>query len=127
MACMYKTPQVTTAKVFHAGTARNDAGELVAAGGRVLGVTALEADAAKVHCIHFFTSELYLCHDVMRMHLCLLILILHRRKMLHTRGSRQSCGRMRTTGMTLVGEQWSDWQYSAVWLLCNTSLLLDFE
>lgn len=41
-------PQVTTAKVFHAGTARNDAGELVASGGRVLGVTALEADAAKV-------------------------------------------------------------------------------
>ena len=30
--------------VFHAGTARNDAGALVTAGGRVLGVTALAAD-----------------------------------------------------------------------------------
>ncbi len=41
---------MTTAKVFHAGTALNDAGELVASGGRVLGVTALEADVAKVWC-----------------------------------------------------------------------------
>ena len=32
--------------VFHAGTARSDDGELVAAGGRVLGVTALGADIA---------------------------------------------------------------------------------
>eukprot|EP01025_Chloroclados_australasicus_P028262 TRINITY_DN28022_c0_g1_i4.p1 TRINITY_DN28022_c0_g1~~TRINITY_DN28022_c0_g1_i4.p1 ORF type:complete len:479 (-),score=81.16 TRINITY_DN28022_c0_g1_i4:114-1550(-) len=33
-----------SAKVFHAGTARNDDGQLVAAGGRVLGITALGSD-----------------------------------------------------------------------------------
>jgi phosphoribosylamine--glycine ligase len=36
----------TTAKVFHAGTALNDKGQLVASGGRVLGVTALGPDVA---------------------------------------------------------------------------------
>ncbi len=34
-------------QVFHAGTSRNDAGELVASGGRVLAVTALGADVAE--------------------------------------------------------------------------------
>eukprot|EP00195_Chlamydomonas_chlamydogama_P005583 CAMPEP_0202898042 /NCGR_PEP_ID=MMETSP1392-20130828/6650_1 /ASSEMBLY_ACC=CAM_ASM_000868 /TAXON_ID=225041 /ORGANISM="Chlamydomonas chlamydogama, Strain SAG 11-48b" /LENGTH=427 /DNA_ID=CAMNT_0049583849 /DNA_START=210 /DNA_END=1493 /DNA_ORIENTATION=+ len=38
---------VTGAKVFHAGTARNSAGELVANGGRVLNVTALGKDVAE--------------------------------------------------------------------------------
>ncbi|KAG2450950.1 hypothetical protein HYH02_004222 [Chlamydomonas schloesseri] len=38
---------VTGAKVFHAGTARNAAGEVVSAGGRVLNVTALGADVAE--------------------------------------------------------------------------------
>ena len=33
-----------TTVVFHAGTARNDAGEIVTSGGRVLGVTAVESD-----------------------------------------------------------------------------------
>jgi len=33
--------------VFHAGTALNGSGELVAAGGRVLGVTALGGDIAE--------------------------------------------------------------------------------
>jgi phosphoribosylamine--glycine ligase len=33
--------------VFHAGTATNAAGELVASGGRVLGVTALGRDVAE--------------------------------------------------------------------------------
>lgn len=41
------TEAVTGAKVFHAGTASNADGELVAAGGRVLGVTALGGDVAK--------------------------------------------------------------------------------
>jgi phosphoribosylamine--glycine ligase len=36
----------TTAKVFHAGTSTDAAGQLVANGGRVLGVTALGADVA---------------------------------------------------------------------------------
>lgn len=36
----------TTAKVFHAGTATDGSGQLVANGGRVLGVTALGADVA---------------------------------------------------------------------------------
>jgi phosphoribosylamine--glycine ligase len=36
----------TTAKVFHAGTATDASGQLVANGGRVLGVTALGADVA---------------------------------------------------------------------------------
>jgi phosphoribosylamine--glycine ligase len=35
-----------TRQVFHAGTARNDAGEVVASGGRVLGITALAPDVA---------------------------------------------------------------------------------
>ncbi|KAK9915166.1 hypothetical protein WJX75_005509 [Coccomyxa subellipsoidea] len=35
---------VSSAKVFHAGTSSNDAGEVVATGGRVLGVTATSAD-----------------------------------------------------------------------------------
>jgi phosphoribosylamine--glycine ligase len=35
-----------SASVTHAGTARNDRGEVVTAGGRVLGVTALGEDAA---------------------------------------------------------------------------------
>ena len=34
-------------QVFHAGTATNECGELVASGGRVLGVTALGADVAE--------------------------------------------------------------------------------
>ncbi len=34
----------TGAKVFHAGTSRNDAGDLIASGGRVLNVTALGCD-----------------------------------------------------------------------------------
>lgn len=38
--------RVTGAKVFHAGTARGAGGEVVAAGGRVLGVTALGDDVA---------------------------------------------------------------------------------
>lgn len=38
---------VTGAKVFHAGTALNAAGELVSAGGRVLNVTALGSDVAE--------------------------------------------------------------------------------
>ncbi|KAJ9518028.1 hypothetical protein QJQ45_004311 [Haematococcus lacustris] len=38
---------VTDAKVFHAGTALNAAGELVSKGGRVLGVTALGQDTAE--------------------------------------------------------------------------------
>ena len=33
-------------KVFHAGTSRNDKGEIIAAGGRVLGVTAFASDVA---------------------------------------------------------------------------------
>lgn len=36
-----------SAQVFHAGTARNAAGELVSNGGRVLGVTALGKDIAE--------------------------------------------------------------------------------
>mgnify|MGYP001807268493 CR=1 FL=1 len=36
----------TTAKVFHAGTSTDASGQLVANGGRVLGVTALGADVA---------------------------------------------------------------------------------
>lgn len=39
--------KVKTAKVFHAGTATNAAGDVVANGGRVLGVTALGADVAE--------------------------------------------------------------------------------
>lgn len=38
--------KVTTAKVFHAGTSLDSAGQLVSAGGRVLGVTALGDDVA---------------------------------------------------------------------------------
>jgi phosphoribosylamine---glycine ligase len=38
------TEDVLHAKVFHAGTARDESGRLVAAGGRVLGVTACGAD-----------------------------------------------------------------------------------
>jgi phosphoribosylamine--glycine ligase len=34
-------------KVFHAGTARDEAGHVVATGGRVLGITALGADVAQ--------------------------------------------------------------------------------
>lgn len=45
-------------QVFHAGTATNEAGELVASGGRVLGVTALGADVAeaqrKAYEVHSF-------------------------------------------------------------------------
>lgn len=41
------TEGVTGAKVFHAGTALNGDGELVAAGGRVLGITALGSDVAE--------------------------------------------------------------------------------
>lgn len=37
---------MTGAKVFHAGTTLNSAGELVSAGGRVLNVTALGANVA---------------------------------------------------------------------------------
>jgi len=39
-------PASTRAQVTHAGTARNAGGQIVTAGGRVLGVTALGADAA---------------------------------------------------------------------------------
>ena len=39
-------PDNTRLVVFHAGTARDDAGRLLANGGRVLGVTALGADLA---------------------------------------------------------------------------------
>ncbi|PNH08815.1 Phosphoribosylamine--glycine ligase, chloroplastic [Tetrabaena socialis] len=38
---------VTSAKVFHAGTARNAAGEVVSNGGRVLNITALGKDVAE--------------------------------------------------------------------------------
>jgi phosphoribosylamine--glycine ligase len=41
-----KTDAVTTAKVFHAGTALDASGQLVASGGRVLGITALGKDVA---------------------------------------------------------------------------------
>ncbi len=34
-------------QVFHAGTASNEAGKVVAVGGRVLGVTAMGADVAE--------------------------------------------------------------------------------
>jgi phosphoribosylamine--glycine ligase len=40
------TEAVSTAKVFHAGTALDANGQLVASGGRVLGVTALGKDVA---------------------------------------------------------------------------------
>ncbi|WIA40335.1 hypothetical protein OEZ86_013702 [Tetradesmus obliquus] len=40
------TDAVSTAKVFHAGTALDASGQLVASGGRVLGVTALGKDVA---------------------------------------------------------------------------------
>ncbi|GIM11906.1 hypothetical protein Vretimale_15361, partial [Volvox reticuliferus] len=39
--------QVTTAKVFHAGTSRNAAGQVVSSGGRVLNITALGKDVAE--------------------------------------------------------------------------------
>ncbi|MGH1398158.1 MAG: phosphoribosylamine--glycine ligase [Alphaproteobacteria bacterium] len=39
--------EVKELTVFHAGTARNDAGEIVSVGGRVLGVTALGVDVAE--------------------------------------------------------------------------------
>jgi len=38
---------VSNAFVYHAGTARNDAGEIIATGGRVLGITALGATIAE--------------------------------------------------------------------------------
>ena len=38
---------VQGAKVFHAGTALNEKGQLVASGGRVLGVTALGKDVVE--------------------------------------------------------------------------------
>ena len=34
-------------QVFHAGTSTNDSGDVIAAGGRVLGVTALGRDVAE--------------------------------------------------------------------------------
>lgn len=40
------TDKVTAAKVFHAGTALDGNGQLVASGGRVLGITALGEDVA---------------------------------------------------------------------------------
>lgn len=39
--------KVTTAKVFHAGTSRASSGEVVANGGRVLGITAIGKDVAE--------------------------------------------------------------------------------
>lgn len=42
-----KTARPPPKQVFHAGTATNAAGELVASGGRVLGVTALGRDVAE--------------------------------------------------------------------------------
>lgn len=95
MFTVHSSCQVTTAKVFHAGTARNEAGELVAAGGRVLGVTALEADAAKVRAGLAYTIQQHMsCR--------------HRR--LRTRGSRRLYGKMHTIETTLAGEQWSGCQ-----------------
>ena len=41
------SPDTDDVVVFHAGTARTDAGDLVSAGGRVLGVTALGDDLAQ--------------------------------------------------------------------------------
>ena len=48
---------VTGAKVFHAGTARNAAGEVVSAGGRVLNVTALGADVAEAQAKAYAVSR----------------------------------------------------------------------
>ena len=45
-------------QVTHAGTARNAAGELVTAGGRVLGVTALGADAAAARAAAYAAAEM---------------------------------------------------------------------
>lgn len=43
---IHNTEAATTAKVFHAGTSTDASGQLVASGGRVLGVTALGSDVA---------------------------------------------------------------------------------
>jgi phosphoribosylamine--glycine ligase len=45
-------------QVTHAGTARNGAGELVTAGGRVLGVTALGADAAAARAAAYAATDM---------------------------------------------------------------------
>jgi phosphoribosylamine--glycine ligase len=39
-------PSLAAAQVFHAGTSRNEQGEVVASGGRVLNITALGPDVA---------------------------------------------------------------------------------
>jgi phosphoribosylamine--glycine ligase len=45
-------------QVTHAGTARNAAGELVTAGGRVLNVTALGADAASARASAYAAADM---------------------------------------------------------------------
>ena len=48
------------AQVFHAGTARNAAGEVVSAGGRVLNVTALGKDVAEAQARAYEVRSLYI-------------------------------------------------------------------
>ncbi len=53
--------QMAPLQVFHAGTSSNDAGEVTATGGRVLGVTAVAADVEQAQKKAYQVSAVYAC------------------------------------------------------------------